>query len=170
MEDKNVIKIRHSGVHIASYEMGMGGGVSPWIKRPGREADYSSPATAEFKNAWNYTPTVPYIFIARLPGQAGNRYELHYCKLFRLNEIYVEMKIFLIVSPSECIAAFTNRAYGILTPETSCMCHPHRFPIYYHKNSSCWFWPGLALPRMGLEVTAPKVIQKPEVIHLNFRL
>jgi hypothetical protein len=27
-----------------------GGGLSPWIKRPGREADYSAPATTEVKN------------------------------------------------------------------------------------------------------------------------
>jgi hypothetical protein len=33
--------------------------ISLGVKRPGREADHSSPSSAEFKNAWSYTSTPP---------------------------------------------------------------------------------------------------------------
>jgi hypothetical protein len=50
-----------SGAHPASYTIGTrgyfpgGGGV----KRPGGEADHSSPFSAEVKNVWSYTSTSP---------------------------------------------------------------------------------------------------------------
>jgi hypothetical protein len=34
------------------------------IKRPVREADHSPPSSAEVKNAWNYTSTLLYVFMA----------------------------------------------------------------------------------------------------------
>jgi hypothetical protein len=34
------------------------------VKRPGREADHSTPSSAEVKNAWSYTSTPPYVFVA----------------------------------------------------------------------------------------------------------
>jgi hypothetical protein len=34
------------------------GALSLGVKRPGREADHSSPSSAEVKNAWTYTPTL----------------------------------------------------------------------------------------------------------------
>jgi hypothetical protein len=34
------------------------------VKRPRREADHSPPSSAEVKNAWSYTSTPPYVFIA----------------------------------------------------------------------------------------------------------
>jgi hypothetical protein len=39
-----------SGAHSASYPMGTAA-LSPGIKRPGREAEYSPPSSAEVKNA-----------------------------------------------------------------------------------------------------------------------
>jgi hypothetical protein len=41
----------------------------PWVfsvrvKRPGREADHSPPSSAEVKNAWSYTSTPQYVFVA----------------------------------------------------------------------------------------------------------
>jgi hypothetical protein len=47
-----------------SYSMGTGG-FFPGIKRPGREADYSPSSNAEFKNAWSYISTSPYVFMVR---------------------------------------------------------------------------------------------------------
>jgi hypothetical protein len=38
--------------------------VSPWVKRPGREADHSPPPSAEVKNAWRCISTPPYVFMA----------------------------------------------------------------------------------------------------------
>jgi hypothetical protein len=38
------------------------GTFSPDVKRPKREADHSSPFSAEVKNAWRYTSTPKYIF------------------------------------------------------------------------------------------------------------
>jgi hypothetical protein len=52
-----------SGVHPASYPMGIVA-FFPGIKRTGREADYSSPTSAEVKKTWIYTSTSPYAFTA----------------------------------------------------------------------------------------------------------
>jgi hypothetical protein len=38
--------------------------LSVGIKRPGREADYSPPSSAEVKNEWSYTSTPQYVFVA----------------------------------------------------------------------------------------------------------
>jgi hypothetical protein len=40
------------------------GAVSVGVKRPGREADDSLPSSAEVKNAWSYTFTPQYVFMA----------------------------------------------------------------------------------------------------------
>jgi len=34
------------------------------VKRPGHEADHSPPSSAEVKNAWSYTSTPQYVFVA----------------------------------------------------------------------------------------------------------
>jgi hypothetical protein len=52
-----------SGVHLTSYPMGTGGSF-PGVKLPGREADYSPPASAEVKKMWIYTSIPPYAFMA----------------------------------------------------------------------------------------------------------
>jgi hypothetical protein len=44
------------GAHPASYPMGIGA-LSPGVKRPGREPDYSPPSSAEVKNLRTYTST-----------------------------------------------------------------------------------------------------------------
>jgi hypothetical protein len=51
------------GVHPASYPVGTGA-LSPGLKRPGREADHSPPASAEVKKTWIYTSTLPYAILA----------------------------------------------------------------------------------------------------------
>jgi hypothetical protein len=48
----------------AAYLMDTGRS-SPGLKRPGREDDHSLPSSAEVKNAWSYTFTPLYIFMAR---------------------------------------------------------------------------------------------------------
>jgi hypothetical protein len=40
------------------------GTLSPRVKRPGREADHSPPSSAEVMNAWRYTSTPKYVFMA----------------------------------------------------------------------------------------------------------
>jgi hypothetical protein len=40
------------------------GALSPGVKRQGREADHSPPASAEVKKTWIYTSTPPYAFMA----------------------------------------------------------------------------------------------------------
>jgi hypothetical protein len=40
------------------------GTVSLGVKRPGREADHTPPSSAEVKNAWSYTSTPQYVFMA----------------------------------------------------------------------------------------------------------
>jgi hypothetical protein len=40
------------------------GAVSLGVKRLGREADHSPPSSADVKNAWSYTFTPQYVFMA----------------------------------------------------------------------------------------------------------
>jgi hypothetical protein len=40
------------------------GDLSPGVKRQGREADHSSPASSKVKKMWIYTSTPPYAFIS----------------------------------------------------------------------------------------------------------
>jgi hypothetical protein len=40
------------------------GAISLGVKRPGCEADHSPPSSAEVKNAWSYTSTPQYVFMA----------------------------------------------------------------------------------------------------------
>jgi hypothetical protein len=47
-----------SGAHPASYPMATRGSF-PGVRRPGCEADHSPPSSAEVKNAWSYTSTLP---------------------------------------------------------------------------------------------------------------
>jgi hypothetical protein len=40
------------------------GALSPWLKRPGREADDVLPSDTEMKYEWSYTTTLPYALLA----------------------------------------------------------------------------------------------------------
>jgi hypothetical protein len=52
-----------SGTHPASFSMGTGG-ASPRLKRPVREAEHSTASSANIKNEWSYTSTLPYALLA----------------------------------------------------------------------------------------------------------
>jgi hypothetical protein len=52
-----------SGAHPASYPVGTRGSF-PGVKWPGREVEDSPPSSAEVKNAWSYTSTPLYAFMA----------------------------------------------------------------------------------------------------------
>jgi len=52
-----------SGAHAASYPRGTVGSF-PGVKRPGLETDHSPPFSAVVKNAWRYTSTPQYVFMA----------------------------------------------------------------------------------------------------------
>jgi hypothetical protein len=43
---------------------GVAGALSLGVKWPGRKADHSPPSSAEVNNAWSYTSTPQYIFMA----------------------------------------------------------------------------------------------------------
>jgi hypothetical protein len=40
------------------------GTLSLWVKQPMRAADQSPPSSAKVRNAWSYTPTPQYVFVA----------------------------------------------------------------------------------------------------------
>jgi hypothetical protein len=40
------------------------GVISPGLKRPGREADYTIPSSGEIKNTWSHSSIAPYVFMA----------------------------------------------------------------------------------------------------------
>jgi hypothetical protein len=83
-ESRNRSKSRDSSVGIASRTVlgptqppiqWVPGALSLGVKRPGREADDSPPSNAEVKNAWSYTSTPHYAFLAwclTLPFSAFN--------------------------------------------------------------------------------------------------
>jgi hypothetical protein len=49
------------------------GALSPRVKQVGREGDHSLPSSVEVKNAWSYTSTPPYVFMALyLAKKRGN--------------------------------------------------------------------------------------------------
>jgi hypothetical protein len=52
-----------SGDHPASYPIGTRSSIHG-VKRQGREADRSPPASVEVKEMWIYTSTPPYAFMA----------------------------------------------------------------------------------------------------------
>jgi hypothetical protein len=60
----NINKNKHHG----NFQLFSGGGMarklSPGIKWQGREADHSSPTSAEIQTMWIYTSTPPYAFMA----------------------------------------------------------------------------------------------------------
>jgi hypothetical protein len=61
------------------------GSLSPGIKRQGREADYSPPASAEVMKLWIYTSTPPYAFMAYcLISWAQGQLYLFYRHVMRL--------------------------------------------------------------------------------------
>jgi hypothetical protein len=51
-----------TGTHPSSYTI-LPEGSLLGIKRPGREAYYSSPSSAAVKNVWSYTSISQYVFI-----------------------------------------------------------------------------------------------------------
>jgi hypothetical protein len=52
-----------SGTQTTSYSVGTKA-LSPEVKRPGGEADHSTPTSAEVKKMWIYTTNPPYTFMA----------------------------------------------------------------------------------------------------------
>jgi hypothetical protein len=53
-----------SGAHLATYHMRTGGGGSPEVKLPGREANHSRRTSAEIKNMWINTFTTTRVSMA----------------------------------------------------------------------------------------------------------
>jgi hypothetical protein len=70
-----------SGAHPASYPIGAKGSF-PGVKRPGREADHSLQPSAEVKNAWSYTSTPQYAFMALCSVKAQGQLYLYLYVLF----------------------------------------------------------------------------------------
>jgi hypothetical protein len=71
-----------------------GPGYFPGVKRPGREADHSSPPSAEVKNEWSY-PSAPLIY---LRGTARDFLSLpHYCTADNANLLafVTEIQLFM---------------------------------------------------------------------------
>jgi hypothetical protein len=61
------------------------GAVSLGVKRPGREADHSSPSSAEVNNAWSYTSTPPYVFMAWYLVKHRDNFTFHLLSIKRCN-------------------------------------------------------------------------------------
>jgi len=51
---RNIIRQYRADLLSNAYRVG---GSYPGAKRPGREADHSTPSSAEVKNVWSYTST-----------------------------------------------------------------------------------------------------------------
>jgi hypothetical protein len=57
------------------------GSISLGLNRPGSEADYSTPSSAEIKNAWSYTSTPQYVFMAWCLVKHGDNFTFTYTVL-----------------------------------------------------------------------------------------
>jgi hypothetical protein len=82
------------------------------IKRPGREADHSFPSTAEVKNAWSYTSTLPYVFMA-------------WCLVKHRDNFTFTL--------STTVASISNIAE--LSRRIACYEHCLAFPLFHQLNS-----------------------------------
>jgi hypothetical protein len=69
------------------------GALSPGVKRPGREADHSSPFSVEVKNAWSYASTPPYVLMVRYLVKHRDNFT------FAIN-VNVDVVIEIIIAPS----------------------------------------------------------------------
>jgi hypothetical protein len=57
------LPLADSGSYPASYPV-ISGAFYPAVKHQDHEADYSAPSNVEVMNAWSYTSTPPYDFVA----------------------------------------------------------------------------------------------------------
>jgi hypothetical protein len=64
-------------VHLASYRMGSRGS-SLGVKQLGCEADHSYPSSAKVKDAWSYTSTPTYNFMASYLAKHRDNYPYLY--------------------------------------------------------------------------------------------
>jgi hypothetical protein len=76
------------GAHPASYP----GALSLGIKRPARGSDHSPPSSADVKNAWSYTSTPQYVFMAG----CLIKHRVHQCKRACITDIKAAGKIVII--------------------------------------------------------------------------
>jgi len=53
------------------------GALSLWVNRPRREAEHSSPSSAEVKKPWSYTSTLQYAFMAWCSDEAQGQIYLY---------------------------------------------------------------------------------------------
>jgi hypothetical protein len=96
-----------SGSHPVTCPVGTGeGGVSPKLKRPGYEADYIPACSAEIRNDWSYTSTLPYIFMEWFLVKHRYNFTLG----FRLNVILLYPSIFIPAGVQQIFATkfYTN--------------------------------------------------------------
>jgi hypothetical protein len=64
--------------HTQPSIQGKPGALSLGVKRPGREVDHSPPSGAEVKNAWSYTSTPQYVFMAWWSVKYRNNFTVLY--------------------------------------------------------------------------------------------
>jgi hypothetical protein len=82
-----------AGAQLASFTMRTGGSL-PGLKRPGCETVYSQPSSTEVKNAWSYTSTPPYVFLAWYLFKPKTTLPLHFGLHIKYNKKLI-MIIFL---------------------------------------------------------------------------
>jgi hypothetical protein len=88
-----------SGAHSSSYPVGSRGSF-PEVKQPEREADQSPPSSVEVKNAWSYTSTPQYAFMAWCSVKKGQGQLYFYFLLEILIPLAsTDSEITLIITP-----------------------------------------------------------------------
>jgi len=102
------VSLRHrvqtgSEDHPADYTVGTEA-LSLWVKRPGSETDHSRLSSAEVKNAWIYTTTLPIclrgVVLSWVEGQLYlNLYHLLYFETFYIHDLHFH-------SNSRCSTSF----------------------------------------------------------------
>jgi hypothetical protein len=68
------------------------GALSLVVKRPGHEADHSSPSSAEVKNVWTSTSTPQYAFMTWCPVKAQGQLYLYLLLCVKYQLLIYQMK------------------------------------------------------------------------------
>jgi hypothetical protein len=87
------------------------GALSLGVKRPGRDADHSSPSSAEVKNAWSYTSTPQYVFIA-------------WCLVKHRDNFTLPYKTYIMTVKGQCYLTYEKAEFLLqCNARWSCVCN-----------------------------------------------
>jgi hypothetical protein len=113
------------------------GALSLCVKRPEREADYSPPSSAEVENAWSYTSTPQYVFMAWCLVKHRDNFTLFYStnRMLQVPEQFYS----LLSSPTTQYKHLRNTQENVCKTGPWWTLHSLKFIATNEKSSRCCF-------------------------------